>query len=271
MTRLAWLSDTHFNFLPDGATGEFGKSIAPDSDCCVITGDIAEGDSVVRLLNEFHNGYGKPTYFVLGNHDLYNSGIVGVDRALLVATEQNANLHRLSRGGVYEIGKTQLCGVDGWYDYQAGIISERLHVHMTDWLVIEGFKKKYAHYMACSDSAAIIKYMRYLGKESALDAGSVLSDADPSKPVLFATHVPPFAESSWHLGKRSDATHLPYFTNIALGFALNEWADANPGTDMTTLCGHCHSRGTYQARPNHLVLTAAAEYYRPAVERIFEV
>lgn len=261
MTRLAWLTDIHLDHLQPDKTFKFGKMVSADA--CVITGDIASGNTVCDLLSEFQRGFGKPMYFVIGNHDAWNSSFGQVRADLTALCSKNNQLHFLDDGQVYDLGMTQLCGVSGFYDAQAGD-AKTSRIGMNDWFKIEELKKP-VH------TGQLVPMLRKLGLESAASAQSVLAKVNASKPVLFATHVPPFVEASWHMGRRSDRDALPYYTNLSLGYALNDWAEQNQGTELTTICGHCHSAGEYQARTNHLVLTGGADYGNPKVQRIFDV
>ena len=68
--RLAWITDPHFNFLPPFGARAFGQYVAkePGCDAVVLTGDIAESNSLEQASRGFAEGLAKPVYFVLGNH-----------------------------------------------------------------------------------------------------------------------------------------------------------------------------------------------------------
>lgn len=271
MTKLAWCTDVHFDHAGSRKRDALALELNPISDCCVITGDISTGDRLVEDLTAFQYVYGKPVYFVLGNHDFYGSSFREVTHRIEVMCAATHDLRWLNGNVVYYTGDSQLCGAGGWYDYQAGLTSERLNLIMNDWVHIDDFKEKFAHYRASMDSRPLTNMLRELGQQSAIEAGEALAGVTSLNPIIFCTHVPPFAKAAWHMGKNSDDSNLPFFSNIALGFALNNWAEQNPDAKLTTLCGHVHSSGEYQATPNHLVLTGSAEYGSPRVERIFEV
>src|SRR5436305_186175 len=75
MTRLAWLTDIHLNFLRPAELKTFFDSL-PQADAFVITGDIGEAHDVLAHLRTFADR--GPTYFVLGNHDFYRGSIAGI-------------------------------------------------------------------------------------------------------------------------------------------------------------------------------------------------
>ena len=253
MTRLAWFTDPHFNFLHSGDVERFGSSLS-SADRCLITGDISEGPSIVRHLTEFQRGFGKTVYFVLGNHDFYGSSFAKVASLMRDLTSRNKNLIWLNSVGVQVVGKAQLCGVDGWYDAQLGRFYPPA-ITMSDWTAIQELKIAYLN-----GPLGLIHECRAQGIQSAFLAGEKLVNVDPSKKLLFATHVAPYAESAWHEGKVSGPDFVPWFTNHVLGQELSRFAEANPVCDMTTMCGHSHSTGTFQQSKNHTVLTAAAKY-----------
>ncbi len=88
--------------------------------------------------------------------------------------------------------------------------------------------------------------------------------------VAVLTHVPPFPEAAWHEGIPSHADWLPYFACKAVGDALSDTMQANPGKRMTVLCGHTHSGGVAQILPNLTVHTGADDYGHPALQRVLE-
>ena len=51
MKKIAWLTDIHLNFLPEGAVNEFlTRVLDDDPDMVLITGDIAEADCLPLYL-----------------------------------------------------------------------------------------------------------------------------------------------------------------------------------------------------------------------------
>jgi|SRR6478609_4522330 len=270
MTKVAWVTDSHFNMLKPGKTEKFGKMVATRGYACIITGDIAEGNTVCSYLDEFQRGFGGHVYFVLGNHDIWKSSFSQVHEDVRDLCSENSQLHWLGSGKVHHLGGSQICGVDGWYDYQAGLISERPRFIMHDWHQIEEFKEHF-NLFQMGFGSPLTEQFRTLGQFSAIEARATMRSCSKDKPVFFATHMPPFVEASWHKGKSSDSTHLPYYTNIALGYVLMEWAKENEHTQLTTLCGHTHSPGEYRQRDNHIVLTGKSEYGNPQVSKVFDL
>ncbi len=263
MTRLAWLTDIHLDHLTPRpkVRHAFAEMVAEDSDCCVITGDISSYVEA-RLLPEFAKHYGKPVYFVLGNHDYWGAGFVDTHAQLRRLEDATENLHWLSECSPIDIAPgVQLTGQDGWYDAEYGSWRDS-SFHMVDWNAIRDF-----YGMKVVDIVA--KCRRHAGFQAR--AARCQLDTTTAPTVLFATHVPPYQQSAMHEGKPSDRTSMPWYTSKAMGDTLDAWASANPGRQLTTLCGHVHSASEYQAADNHLVLCGAAEYGAPVVQRVFDL
>ena len=70
--KLAWLSDIHLDMVSKETVIQLGNAIN-ECDCerAIITGDIANGRSVIQVLSLLDETVRKPIYFVLGNHDSY--------------------------------------------------------------------------------------------------------------------------------------------------------------------------------------------------------
>lgn len=263
--RLAWTSDIHLDCCDNATQREFAEECADRSDALLITGDITTGRET-SLFTTFAARYGKPIYFVLGNHDYWHSSFAIVrahyQQVVLVAH----NLHFLDACGPIDlVPGVQLCGVSGWYDALLG--DRNSSFALRDWWAIKDLDKLRVPYELGDGLRAEFQRQAY---ESAREATQKLGGAK-AKHVFFATHVPPFAEAAWHLGKRSDDEALPYFTNKTLGLVLNAWAALHPAQSLTTLCGHSHSSGVYEAAHNHTVHTAAAEYGRPAIAYVYDL
>lgn len=256
--RLAWITDPHFDHCPANAVSRLAEGCATDSDACVITGDIGTAQNVVTNLTWFQLHYGKPVYFVLGNHDFYGGSFASVAASVGIFGKC-----WLQSGSIFQLARdVQLCGVDGWYDAQFGA-PETSQVRLNDWWLIDELSRARQH-------GLLIHALRELGQQSASAARKVLARTD-AKRVIFATHVPPFAESSVYDGKQSDDEWLPWFSNKALGFVLTEWAAANPDREMTVLCGHMHGRAVFSPLPNLTVKTGFADYGKPCMEEVLHV
>jgi hypothetical protein len=91
------------------------------------------------------------------------------------------------------------------------------------------------------------------------------------KRVLLLTHVPPFREAAWHLGRTSDDDWLPFFASRVAGEALTAAMQQRPDRELLVLCGHTHSPGEVAILPNLRVLTGGARYGYPEIQREWDL
>ena len=202
--RATWLTDIHLNFLRPHALAQFYAAVkAERPDALLVTGDIAESDSVVRFLGELVSETDAHVYFNLGNHDFYSSNIRvvrdEVARASSRATYmQNADPFEISPGVI-------MLGVDGWGDARCGDLESK--VQLSDWKRIEDFRKYQ------TDKQGRIELLQRLGSNEARLLHSRLAAVPAgTTELLVLTHVPPFPEACFYDGAMSDPTYLPWFT-----------------------------------------------------------
>lgn len=263
--RIGWATDVHLNFLsPSGLKTFCGSLAASPAEAFVLTGDIAEAPSLERLLRSFAEAVQRPVYFVLGNHDAYRGSISGARAKARALTAASRWLRYLPAVGVVELGpETALVGHDGWADGRLGDL-ERSPVMLNDYILIDE--------LAATARRGLSSALRALGDEAAAKLrGPLLHALERYARVLVATHVPPFREACWHEGQISNDDWLPHFTCKAVGELLLEAAEAHPDRRIEVLCGHTHSAGVAEMRPNLVVRTGAADYGAPELQAIIEV
>ena len=219
---------------------------AENPDVLFVTGDIGESDSVARFVDEL--AAIAPIYYVLGNHDYYRSSIHEVRRKLPPGW-----LPALEPAPLTE--RTVLLGVDGWADARCGDLQS--NVQLSDWQLIEEFAP--VRY----DRNARIELLRELGTTEAFVLGELLARAPASEHLVVLTHVPPFPEACIYNGAQSEPAWLPWFTCIATGEVLAEYARAHPQQRITVLCGHSHGAGVCHPEPNLEVRTGG---WPPGIE-----
>lgn len=263
--RLAWATDIHLDFVKAGEVADFCERIAQAlCDALVITGDIAEGTSVVGYLKTIAAHVRIPVYFVLGNHDFYGVYINQVRAAVTRLAQNTPNLHYLPAVGVVPLtDRTALVGCDGWGDLQYGKGFDS-RVEMQDHYLIRD--------LASLSPMRCFARLRALGEEEAGRVRTSLPQALREFPhVIMATHVPPFRETCWHRGRISDDDWLPHFTCKAVGDVLLEIMKENPHAKLTVLCGHTHGAGVVEVLPNLKVLTGGARYGSPALQDVIQL
>jgi 3',5'-cyclic AMP phosphodiesterase CpdA len=263
--HIAWLTDVHLDFLDaDGRQQLAADAALTDADGVLITGDIAQADSLAPILEELAAIVSRPVWFVLGNHDFYGGSITGVRTVARRLTGEHEWLRWLPACGVVALSdQTALIGVDGWGDARLGDVAGTT-VELSDFHYIDELRG-----LPRSERVAML---RALGDQAAAELRVSLTAAlATARHVVIATHVPPFRESCWHEGRVSDDDWLPYFTCDAVGAVLRAAMAARPDVAATVLCGHTHGGGVVDVLPNLRVLTGAAEYGLPVVQRVLTV
>ncbi|MGB7347944.1 MAG: metallophosphoesterase [Pirellulaceae bacterium] len=263
--RIVWTTDPHLNHVPLQAWDHWVAAIAAQApDAVLVTGDISEGDDVVFQLRRMVETFGVPLYFVLGNHDFYQSSIEQTRQRVTVAADQHPLLNFLTGASPIRLGNgVYLMGEDGWGDAAQGDY-EGSPVRLNDFRLIEDF---------ASADPATWKYMLLdQGKQSAdrlqKQLQSVPSEASE---LIIATHVPPFCEACWYEGHTTDQNWAPFFVCGQAGDVLKRFADENATINLHVLCGHTHHDGIAKLADNLTVYTGAAIYGQPDIEANLEI
>ncbi len=263
--RLAWLTDIHLDFLDDPARARLAATVRDATpDGVLITGDIATAPTLPDALAELADAIACPVWFVLGNHDFYRGTIASVRGWARRAPIRQPQLRWLGDAGVVKLGDaTALIGHDGWGDARLGDFAGT-RVRLNDFVYIED--------LAGLPKAQLRPKLEALGDEAAAHLAATAAEALTwARHVVVAIHVPPWRDACWHEGALSDDDWLPFFTCAAAGDALRAAMAAHPDARMTVLCGHTHSSGEADILPNLRVLTGAAKYGSPALQRILDV
>ena len=267
--RLAWLSDIHLNFLDERRRVKFIESVAArGADAAVISGDIADGWTVIAALEAFASRVACPVYCVLGNHDFYGRGI-GAVRADVRAATQGTRVTYLADAGVVELAPgIALVGHDGWADGREGDYASTPFrtndfVHIQDFQVFGGgFGAKEQR----------LRLMQHLADEAAAHFAHHLPIAAAKySHVIAVTHVPPFAGASRYRGRPTGPDALPFYASRCVGETMLDVMARFPTCRLTVLAGHTHAAATYQAAANVEVRTASATYGRPRVSALLNV
>lgn len=265
MKRLAWLTDIHLNFLSAFQMEQFLASITKNNaDALLITGDITEAPRLAWHLTQMEAYLSRPIYFVLGNHDFYQSSFADVHHAVRQLTRQSAHLRWMNDAGVVELTPdTALIGHDGWADGRCGDYA-RSELLLTDYVAIKDFhnlsKTDLLHALNRLGDAAAAHFQEWLPKALAR-----------YRRVFLITHVPPFCETCWQHSRYSDDDFRPHFASRIVGEVLRDIMQCHPNHYLTVLSGHTHTRGQAHMLHNLLVLSGRAEYRKPEIQRVFEV
>lgn len=264
--RATWLTDIHLNFLRPLALKAFYEKVkAERPDAVLITGDIAEGDSVAKFIAEMAEQI-APVYFVLGNHDFYRANIRVVRGDITRAHKRATYMHAVP--SVKLTDRVTMIGVDGWGDARCGDLAST--VQLSDWNLIEELKK------LKNDVPARIDMLKRFGAAEGRLLAEKLAAVGDAPELLVLTHVPPYPEACVYDGEQSGPAWLPWFTCIATGEALDAHAQAHPQQKITVLCGHSHGIGRYERTPNLVVRTGGwpphvEGYGNPVVQATLEL
>lgn len=268
--RLAWLTDVHLNHADATTRRRLLSSLAQNCDAVAISGDIAESWDLEGYLRVLDTVIEQPIYFVLGNHDFYRGSIAATREAVTSLALQSKNLVYLNQVDFVQLTpNTAIIGHDGWADGRLGDLAGS-DVVLNDYLLINELQ-------GCSrrgalDKIALRRALRMLGDEAAEHMRQALTQAVSRYPQVIAlTHVPPFRAATWHEGRISDDHWLPHFSCKAVGDAMTAVMRANPHAELLVLCGHTHGSGEAQLLGNIRVLTGAARYGKPEIQRVFEL
>lgn len=120
--KLAWVTDVHLNFLESADRKRFYQDVvATKSNAVLISGDIAEAPTISEILEEMTQHIDKPIYFVLGNHDYYQSSVKNVSQRITQLSQANSPINWLPETGLVQLNKdTLLLGEDCWADGRYG-------------------------------------------------------------------------------------------------------------------------------------------------------
>ncbi len=179
-------------------------------------------------------------------------------------SDESPWLRWLPSSGVVALSpSTGLIGHGAWADGRLGL-GARSTILLNDYVLIRDFIP-----LGLVDR---FRKLAELGDEAAEYFKTILPGAlDTFAHVILLTHAPPFAAAALHEGERSNDQWLPHLTCSVAGEVLVEVMDAHPGRRLTVLCGHTHSPGEVQIRPNLLVRTGGARYGHPAIQDILAV
>jgi Icc-related predicted phosphoesterase len=118
---------------------------------------------------------------------------------------------------------------------------------------------------------ARLEKIQALGDDAAQHIKRILPEALSSfQHIVVVTHVPPFQESAWWMGKPSAPDWLPFFSCKAVGDVLKESMLNYPTRQMAVLCGHTHGSGRVQILPNLTILSGSARYGHPRIQKVFD-
>jgi predicted phosphohydrolase len=263
--RMVWTTDPHLNHVPLRTWEGWIATIRElGGDAILITGDISEGDDVVFELKRLAEALSLPIFFVLGNHDFYQSSIASTRREVIELCREHPQLIYLTDTQPIELSPGRfVVGDDGWGDATVGDYAGS-PVKLHDFRLIDEFR-----------SVLPNKHLGILRSEGRASAArleqKLRAIPEDAEQVIVLTHVPPFRQACWYEGRTTDDWWAPFFVCGAVGNVLEKIASQRPSTRYTTLCGHTHHCGVAYMADNLIVYTGAAEYGAPHVHGILSL
>jgi 3',5'-cyclic AMP phosphodiesterase CpdA len=251
--KIAWCSDLHLNFIGKNDVINFANKLRDhDSDCVVISGDIAEAPSLQPILDLLDGE--KKIWFILGNHDFYHSDFETVRNSC--SLRKNSNVRWIQQEGSIKLTETAcLIGHDSFYDARFGY--PNLGFSLNDFDLIKDLK--------FDRFTNLIDRLHQLGDEAADFIDDAITEAAKTySEIIIVTHVPPFSECSKYGTEPSPIYSLPFFSCKAIGETLLNAKERYPNHKITVLCGHTHFEAELHIDNLH-ILVADAEYYSPAI------
>lgn len=272
MTKLAWVTDLHFDFLRDEHIKHFSESIAQTgAEAVVVSGDISVTQKLVYHLSLLESVVKRPVYFVLGNHDYYGGSIQAVRDKMKELTNISQYLRYLPVTPYVALSSTTaIVGHDGWYDAQFGNPLTSNFV-MNDWSRIHEFVP------ARGQKNEIITIARGLAHKGVMHVHDAIKAAVKYySHIVVVTHFPPFKEAHLYKGKVGDDNAQPWYTSKMMGDMLMSAAKAFPNVKFTVLSGHTHGKYQGQHAPNLIVNVGGwqpgeRDYGNPVIQGIITV
>lgn len=243
MKRFAWITDPHFDCLTDLEVVNFLLSIKEENiDGVFLTGDISIADHLIKHLQWMSKIINKPTYYVIGNHDLWGSYLQAVNQNLTQLSDPNLIYLNYS-GDIALNHNTGLIGSNGFYDiaWRQPLTN---FVFLWDWFSIKDFR-----YLP-SDTARL-NLIQEWAENYTQDIINKLTKAFKKYSTIYLlTHIPPWPEKNYSLGELANKFWSPYNSCKILAEALTNLMNQHLDKNLIILAGHIHKQRIEQITPN---------------------
>lgn len=258
--KIAFCSDLHLNFIPKNEIINFANKITDTGcDILLISGDIAESQSLDECLSLLANTFCKPIYYVLGNHCYYKSSIK--DTINYCNKYLNTGYLNFMDNRIVKINnEITLIGQNIFYDLSVGNLTGDFDI--ADFDQIKDFKP-------LMYPKQRLDYFQNKAREDAINLHNLIEEAvNYSKKIIYLAHPPLDEDISFYGDRKSPSYSIGYFCNKIVGDKLKEMASKYLNIDFLALTGHSHYRASYEV-DNLKMYVAAAKYYEPNIEKIF--
>lgn len=251
--KLIWVSDPHLDWLTEDELSRFFKTLQEsETEGVIISGDIGQAKTLKTHLLRFAL-LPMPTYFVLGNHDIYGSSFQYVYEIVRKTTKRSKKLTWLSESKpVWLTELTHLVGHDGWADGRAGL-GQKSGFLVNDYQAISDFRGL--------SVGSVFKLIQ----DKADHAAAIIQMAIRqiiTKHIIVVTHAPPYVETCKYHSQPTSEAYLPHFCNTRLGEILKA-AATDLNVRISVLCGHTHEQVQLQIDNNICVYVGGSTYGDP--------
>ena len=210
--RVAWATDVHLDFVRHKKDARTFYDQLTDIDALVITGDITNGQPA-RFLRAVVDVAKVPVYFVLGNHDYYNSSILKIREEVRELCDVSGYMGEIFylpnlKQPIPLSDKIGLIGVDGWADGRACDFFKS-NVWLHDYTRISEIS------VSGGNRRKVFEKIRDLGNaEARLLTRKLLDAFTQYQTVVIATHIPPWRCAAWYKDKLSDDHWAPHMVCV---------------------------------------------------------
>lgn len=254
--RLAWATDIHLDHCGADTIQTFMAEIAAQQpDALALTGDLSDGLQLQGHLEQIANDLQIPVYFILGNHDYYESSIVQVRQEMRQLSQNHPFLRWLPSGEVFALSEQScIVGHGGWGDGRNGDLKN-------SWLKLTDFRL--IQELALAGEAGREALLHHLGDEGAAHLQAVLPAALAQyQQTIVLVHAPPYREACLYGAEMADDNWAPHFTCRAIGDLLQQ-IEIQPWQQVTVLAGHTHNICELDYRAGLKIRVGTAEYGQP--------
>jgi len=235
-SKYLWFTDLHLNRVSPIKKVLFINHIIKEKPKAIfLTGDISNGMILYYDLYLLARFIKCPIYFILGNHDYWNSSIEKTHNKVKLLCDKFPNLIWLSEQDFIELNEdVAVIGDEGWFDGRNG---------NTDYLkltVDQYFIEDFRHYKSMDEK---LEHWRKMSFESSLKIKDKLQKAlnKGYKTVYILTHFPPWVEATRARGTFLEKFWLPYNTNVKMGQTIEQVMKNRLKSKVIVLCGHIHA------------------------------
>jgi len=279
--RITWLTDIHLDFItsPDDIQSSVENLdlfcsliLNQNPDACLITGDLSRSPFLRDHLLALESRLRIPIYFVLGNHDFWDSDIDTTRKRMVQLTKSSNYINYLPTTSYFMVDdSTALVGHDGWYDglYSKPQFSKFI---MNDWVRIADFVNAGAVMNRVINLSSVMRVARMQASLSARHIAMGITNSinqKNAKKVIVATHVPPFIQPLQN-SRGSIQDKLPWYSSKIMGNMLLSIAKVNQSVKFEVFCGHCHNEYEGKVAHNITLHSGGAEYSQPQPQKTFE-